>query len=66
MAKPVLTCWLEDWLEVAEVLKACGQSLIQLFSNRYVDGLNKEVFLEYLSVFLKNAKLELTAFGILI
>lgn len=28
--------------------------------------LNKEVFPEYLSGFLKNAKLELTAFGILI
>lgn len=66
MAKPVLTGWLEDSLEVAEALKAGGQSIIYPFSNRYMHCLNKEVFPEFLPGLLKNAKLELTAFGILI
>lgn len=51
MAKPVLTCWLKDWLEVVEVLKAGGQSIIYPFSNRYVHCLNKEVFPEFLPGF---------------
>lgn len=66
MAKPVSICWPEDWLEVAGVFKVGGQSIIYPFSNRYVYCLNQEVFPEFLPKFLKNAKLELTTFGILI
>lgn len=66
MAKPVLTCWLNNWLEVAEVLKADGKSLIYRFCNKYVHCLNKEVFPEFLLGFLKSANLKQTAFGTLI
>ena len=44
MAKPVLTCWLEDRLEVVEGLKAGGQSITYPFANRCVHCLKKGSF----------------------
>lgn len=66
MAKPVLTCCPEAWLAVVEGLKPGGQSIVYPFSKRSVHCLNTEVFAELFPGFLKNAKLELTTFGILI
>lgn len=58
MAKPTLTC-------CPEGLKLGGQSIVYPFCNRYVHCLNTEVFAELLPG-LKNGKLELPTFGILI
>lgn len=50
---------------MVEGLNPGGQSIVCPFSNRYVHCLNTEVFAELLPG-LKNAKLELTKYGILI